>query len=64
MSLGKYAVEQIRILKDMGFDLPISTTVSNNAYRDVGLGAGFERLAWKGFCCGLFTKITMAGQTL
>lgn len=46
--LGKYAVEQIRILKDLGFDLPIRTTVSNNAYRDVGLGAGFERLAWKG----------------
>jgi len=46
--LGKYAVEQIRILKDLGFDLPIRTSVSNNAYRDVGLGAGFERLAWKG----------------
>jgi predicted CoA-substrate-specific enzyme activase len=46
--LGKYAIEQIRILKDIGFDLPIRTTVSNNAYRDVGLGPGFERLAWKG----------------
>jgi predicted CoA-substrate-specific enzyme activase len=46
--LGKYAVEQIRILKDLGFNLPIRTTVSNNAYRDVGLGTGFERLAWKG----------------
>ena len=46
--LGKYAVEQIRILKDLGFDLPLRTTVSNNAYRDVGLGPGFERLAWKG----------------
>ena len=46
--LGKYAIEQIRILKDIGFDLPISTTVSNSAYRDMGLGPGFERLAWKG----------------
>jgi predicted CoA-substrate-specific enzyme activase len=45
--LGKYAVEQIRVLKDLGFDLPIRTTVSNNAYRDIGLGPGFERLAWK-----------------
>jgi len=47
--LGKYAVEQIRILKDIGFNLPIRTTVSNNAYRDLGLGPGFERLAWRGF---------------
>jgi len=46
--LGKYAIEQIRILKDIGFDFPLRTTVSNNAYRDVGLGPGFERLAWKG----------------
>jgi predicted CoA-substrate-specific enzyme activase len=45
--LGKYAIEQIRILKDVGFNLPIRTTVSNNAYRDIGLGPGFERLAWK-----------------
>jgi predicted CoA-substrate-specific enzyme activase len=46
--LGKYAIEQIRILKDMGCDLPIRTTVSNNAYRDIGLGTKFELLAWKG----------------
>jgi predicted CoA-substrate-specific enzyme activase len=46
--LGKYAVEQIRIFKDIGFDLPLRTSVSNNAYRDIGLGRGFERLAWKG----------------
>jgi predicted nucleotide-binding protein (sugar kinase/HSP70/actin superfamily) len=45
--LGKYAVEQIRILKDIGYDLPILTSVSNHAYRDLGLGPGFERLAWK-----------------
>lgn len=46
--LGKYAIEQMRILNKVGFDLPIRTTVSNNAYRDLNLGPDFERLAWKG----------------
>jgi len=46
--LGKYALEQIRILKEIGFDLPIRTSVSNNGYRDWDLGLEFERLAWKG----------------
>ena len=46
--LGKYAVEQMRILKKVGFDLTIRTTVSNDAYRDLNLGPDFERLAWKG----------------
>ena len=45
---GKYAVEQVRILKELGYDLPFRTTVSNNAYRDLGLGVAFERLTWKG----------------
>jgi predicted CoA-substrate-specific enzyme activase len=45
--LGKYAIEQIRILKNLGFDLPIRTTVSNNAYADLGLAKGFDRLTWK-----------------
>ena len=45
---GKYAVEQARILREIGFDLKIRTTVSNNAYRDLNLGTDFERLAWKG----------------
>jgi predicted CoA-substrate-specific enzyme activase len=45
---GKYAVEQIRILRELGFDFPIRTTVSNRGYHDWNLGAGFERLAWKG----------------
>ena len=45
---GKYAVEQIRILREIGFDLTIRTTVSNTAYSDLGLGSEFERLAWKG----------------
>ncbi|NQT73341.1 MAG: hypothetical protein HQ553_11340 [Chloroflexi bacterium] len=46
--LGKYALEQGVILRELGFELPIRTSVSNNAYRDWGLGAAFERLAWKG----------------
>ena len=45
---GKYAVEQARFLRELGFDFQIRTTVSNNAYRDLHLGPGFERLAWKG----------------
>ncbi|MDP2919451.1 MAG: acyl-CoA dehydratase activase [Dehalococcoidia bacterium] len=46
--LGKYPVEQGRILRGIGFDLPIRTTVSNNAYRDFNLGVRFERLIWSG----------------
>jgi hypothetical protein len=49
---GKYAVEQIRLLREIGFDLSIRTTVSNNAYRDLGLGTAFERLAWRGIVAG------------
>ncbi|MBE0481054.1 MAG: hypothetical protein IBX68_08750, partial [Dehalococcoidia bacterium] len=45
---GKYVVEQIRILRELGFDFPIRSTVSNNGYHDWGLGSGFERLAWRG----------------
>jgi predicted CoA-substrate-specific enzyme activase len=45
---GKYALEQIKILRDVGFDLPIRTTVSNNAYRDSEISPRFARLAWKG----------------
>jgi len=45
--LGKYAIEQSRILKDLGVDLPIRSSVSNNAYRDVNLGPGFGRVAWR-----------------
>jgi predicted CoA-substrate-specific enzyme activase len=46
--LGKYAIEQGRILREIGFNIPIRTTVSNNAYRDLNLGPAFERLSWKG----------------
>ena len=45
---GKYVIEQMRVLKDIGFDLPIRTTMANGAYGDLGLGPQFERLAWKG----------------
>jgi predicted CoA-substrate-specific enzyme activase len=45
---GKYAIEQTRVLKKIGYNLPIRTTLSNNAYNDLNLGSGFERLAWNG----------------
>jgi predicted nucleotide-binding protein (sugar kinase/HSP70/actin superfamily) len=45
---GKYAIEQMRVLKDIGFDLPIRTTSSSGAYSDLGLGHQFQRLAWRG----------------
>ena len=45
---GKYALEQSRILQEVGLDLPIRTTISNNAYRDTELEPRFARLAWKG----------------
>ena len=46
--LGKYAQEQQRILDDLGIPLTVLTTVSNNAYSDLGLGTRFELLAWQG----------------
>jgi predicted CoA-substrate-specific enzyme activase len=46
--LGKYAQEQQKILSERGIDLEVLTTVSNNAYTDLGLGVKFELLAWKG----------------
>ena len=45
---GKYALEQRRILGQVGIDLPIRTTVSNNAYRDTDISPGYARLAWRG----------------
>jgi predicted CoA-substrate-specific enzyme activase len=45
---GKYALEQSKILKEVGFNLTIRTTVSNNAYRDTEISPRFARLAWKG----------------
>lgn len=51
--LGHYAGEQLRIFKDLGIDMPISTSVSNNGYRDMEIGStldrlSFMRLAWNG----------------
>ena len=46
--LGKYAVEQIRALKEIGFELPLVVSVSNNAYGDLNLGQSFNRLLWRG----------------
>ena len=36
---GHYAGEQIRVFKDLGIGLPMRTSVSNNAYRDINLGS-------------------------
>ena len=46
--LGKYAVEQINVLKEIGFELPLIVSVSNNAYGDLKLGSSFNRLVWRG----------------
>ena len=46
--LGKYAQEQKKILADLGIPLEIMTSVSNKAYSDIGLGAKFMMLAWRG----------------
>ena len=46
--LGKYVVEQSRVLQELGFDLPMIASVSNKAYRDLNLEPGFTRLAWNG----------------
>jgi predicted CoA-substrate-specific enzyme activase len=46
--LGKYAQEQQKILDERGIDLEVMTTVSNNAYSDLGLSSRFELLAWQG----------------
>ncbi|GAH73520.1 unnamed protein product, partial [marine sediment metagenome] len=45
--LGKYALEQGRILKDLSINMPIRSSVSNNAYRDINIGPGFMRIAWR-----------------
>jgi len=46
--LGKYALEQSTALRKAGFDVPMLTTVSNNAYRDIDFGPDFQRLAMRG----------------
>ena len=46
--LGKYALEQSRVLRKVGFDVPMLTTISNNAYRDMEFGPDFQRMAMRG----------------
>lgn len=46
--LGKYALEQSTVLRKVGFDVPMLTTISNNAYRDMEFGPDFQRIAIKG----------------
>ncbi|MHB1295749.1 MAG: BadF/BadG/BcrA/BcrD ATPase family protein [Anaerolineae bacterium] len=50
--LGKYAQEQQKVLDEQGISLEILTTVSNNAYADLGLGNAFQLLAWDAFLAG------------
>ncbi|MDP2917047.1 MAG: acyl-CoA dehydratase activase, partial [Dehalococcoidia bacterium] len=46
--LGKYALEQSRVLKEAGWDVPMRTTLSNDAYRDINLGPDFQKVALRG----------------
>jgi len=46
---GKYAGEQVKALRELGIDLPLRTTISNNGYSDMNVGTDFMRFAWK--CC-------------
>jgi predicted CoA-substrate-specific enzyme activase len=46
--LGKYALEQSTVLRKVGFDVPMLTTISNNAYRDMEFGPNFQRIAMRG----------------
>jgi predicted CoA-substrate-specific enzyme activase len=51
--LGHYAGEQSRIFKDLGIDMPMCTSVSNNGYRDMEIGSllrrfAFMQLTWNG----------------
>ena len=41
--LGKYALEQDRALRELGYDARVHTTISNNAYRDINFGPGLLR---------------------
>lgn len=46
--LGKYSPELQKILDKLGIPLQVLTTVSDHSYADLGLGKGFELLAWQG----------------
>lgn len=42
--LGHYAGEQLRIFQDLGIDMPMLASVSNNGYRDMQIGSQRELL--------------------
>lgn len=46
--LGKYAVEHLRALREIGCELSLLVSISNNAYGDSNLGPAFDRLLWRG----------------
>ena len=51
--LGHYAGEQRRVFQDLGMDMPMFASVSNNGYRDMELGSrmdvfSFVERTWKG----------------
>jgi predicted CoA-substrate-specific enzyme activase len=46
--LGKYALEQDRILHSLGYNARVHTTVSNNAYRDINVSSRMLRYAMSG----------------
>ena len=45
--LGKYALEQRRVLQNAGIDILVRTSVSNNAYRDIKISPGVARVGWR-----------------
>ena len=65
--LGHYAGEQRRIFQDLGLDIPMFASVSNNGYRDMLLGSRIDVLAfiertWKG-CIGVDLLQKMVWRT-
>jgi predicted CoA-substrate-specific enzyme activase len=42
--LGHYAGEQLRIFRDLGIDMPMLASVSNNGYRDMQVGSKWDLL--------------------
>jgi predicted nucleotide-binding protein (sugar kinase/HSP70/actin superfamily) len=42
--LGHYAGEQLRIFQDLGIDMPMLASVSNNGYRDMQVGSKWDLL--------------------
>ena len=44
--LGHYAGEQLRTFQDLGIDMPMYASVSNNGYRDMQLGSRWDVLSF------------------